>query len=41
LPLTLTFAKAGTQDVTVAVQKIGAMGPGGQAGSGMAMPTHR
>jgi periplasmic copper chaperone A len=32
-PLTLTFAKAGTQDVTVTVQKVGAMGPG------MDMPT--
>jgi copper(I)-binding protein len=37
-PLTLTFAKAGTQNVTVAVQKVGSMGPGGEAGSGMTMP---
>jgi hypothetical protein len=28
LPLTLTFAKAGAQQVTVDVRKVGAMGPG-------------
>lgn len=42
-PLTLDFAKAGKRQVTVAVGKIGAMGPGGQAGGnmpGMAMPAH-
>jgi copper(I)-binding protein len=37
-PLTLTFAKAGAQEVTVSVQKIGAMGPGGQGGNSMSMP---
>jgi len=36
-PLTLTFQKAGTQQVTVAVQKIGAMGPGAMTGSPMPM----
>jgi copper(I)-binding protein len=46
-PMTLTFAKAGSQEVTVAVQKTGAMGPGGgQSGGGttmpgMTMPMHR
>jgi copper(I)-binding protein len=40
-PVTLTFAKAGTRDVTVTVQKAGSMGPGGQAGGGMDMPMHR
>ena len=33
-PLTLTFAKAGAKNVTVSVEKIGAMGPGGAASSG-------
>jgi copper(I)-binding protein len=36
--LTLTFAKAGAQQVTVSVQKVGAMGPGGATGNGMNMP---
>jgi len=35
-PLTLTFAKAGSQTVNVTVQNVGAMGPGGQGG--MEMP---
>ncbi len=30
-PLTLEFAKAGAREVTVSVQKVGAMGPGGDA----------
>jgi copper(I)-binding protein len=38
-PMTLTFAKGGTRDVTVSVQKIGAMGPG-KAMPGMDMPMH-
>ncbi|HXP03924.1 MAG TPA: copper chaperone PCu(A)C [Stellaceae bacterium] len=33
-PLTLTFDKAGTREVTVTVQKVGSMGPG------MDMPMH-
>jgi periplasmic copper chaperone A len=37
-PLTLTFAKAGAQQVTVSVQKVGAMGPGGETGNGTDMP---
>lgn len=37
-PLTLSFEKAGTREVTVSVQKVGAMGPGGQATGGMQMP---
>jgi copper(I)-binding protein len=36
-PLTLSFEKAGQREVTVAIEKPGAMGPGGQAG-GMQMP---
>jgi len=36
-PLTLTFARAGAENVTVTVQKVGAMGPGDQSG-GMNMP---
>jgi copper(I)-binding protein len=48
-PLTLDFAKAGAQQVTVTVEKVGAMGPGnpatGQTGGmnmpGMDMPAHR
>jgi copper(I)-binding protein len=36
-PLTLSFEKAGQREVTVKVEKPGAMGPGGQAG-GMPMP---
>ena len=45
-PLTLDFAKGGAQQVTVAVEKVGAMGPGAQAGGGMSnmpgmnMPMH-
>jgi periplasmic copper chaperone A len=35
-PLTLTFAKAGSQTVNVTVQNVGAMGPGGKGG--MEMP---
>jgi hypothetical protein len=37
-PLTLTFAKAGAQQATVSVQKVGAMGPGGETGNGTDMP---
>jgi periplasmic copper chaperone A len=36
-PLTLTFAKAGPENLSVTVQKVGSMGPGGQSG-GMNMP---
>ena len=36
-PLTLGFAKAGTREVTVRVEKIGATGPGAPGG-GMPMP---
>ncbi|HUC08949.1 MAG TPA: copper chaperone PCu(A)C [Stellaceae bacterium] len=36
-PLTLTFAKAGSENVSVTVEKVGSMGPGAQ-GSGMNMP---
>ena len=44
-PLTLDFAKAGARQVTVSVQKVGAMGPGGEASGnastpGMNMPMH-
>jgi len=43
-PLTLTFAKAGSENVTVTVQKVGSMGPGNQSGGmnmpGMDMPMH-
>jgi copper(I)-binding protein len=39
-PLTLTFEKAGTREVTVAVQKVGSMGPGMNM-PGMDMPMHR
>lgn len=39
-PLTLTFAKAGSQQVTVTVQKVGSMGPG-DGMPGMDMPMHR
>jgi periplasmic copper chaperone A len=38
-PLTLTFDKAGTRDVTVTVQKVGSMGPGMNM-PGMDMPMH-
>jgi hypothetical protein len=38
-PLTLDFTKAGARDVTVSIEKVGAMGPGGgTAGNGMSMP---
>jgi copper(I)-binding protein len=45
VPLTLTFAKAGTREVSVAVQKVGSMGPATQSGGmnnmpGMDMPMH-
>jgi copper(I)-binding protein len=36
-PLTLTFAKGGTHEVTVAVEKVGAMGPAGAPGGAMPM----
>ena len=36
--LTLSFEKAGQREVTVAVEKAGAMGPEGHAGAGMQMP---
>ena len=43
-PLTLTFAKAGSQNVAVSVQKVGSMGPGKPSGGenmpGMDMPMH-
>ena len=40
-PLTLTFAKAGTQSVTVEVRKVGEMGPGdGARMPGMKMPSN-
>lgn len=38
-PLTLDFAKAGTKQVDVSVEKVGAMGPTGGDG-GMTMPMH-
>jgi len=37
-PLTLDFAKAGAKQVTVSVEKVGAMGPGEPAGGNMNMP---
>jgi copper(I)-binding protein len=37
-PLTLDFANAGAKQVTVTVEKIGAMGPGEAAGGNMNMP---
>jgi hypothetical protein len=37
-PLILDFAKAGERQVTVSVQKVGAMGPGGETGGTMSMP---
>jgi len=37
-PLTLDFAKAGAHQVTVNVEKVGAMGPGGTSNSGANMP---
>jgi len=36
-PLTLTFAKGGTREVTVAVEKVGAMGPAGATSGAMPM----
>ena len=43
-PLTLSFAKAGSENVTVTVEKVGSMGPGNQGGGmnmpGMNMPMH-
>ena len=43
-PLTLTFAKAGSENVAVEVEKVGSMGPGDQSGGmnmpGMNMPMH-
>jgi copper(I)-binding protein len=45
-PLTLSFAKAGPREVTVPVEKVGAMGPSGRTGGaadmpGMTTPMHR
>jgi copper(I)-binding protein len=37
-PLTLDFAKAGAKQVTVMVEKVGAMGPGGGSGGNAGMP---
>ena len=37
-PLTLSFEKAGPREVTVAIEKPGAMGPESHAGGGMQMP---
>ena len=37
-PVTLSFAKSGTREVTVSIEKAGAMGPGAQATGGMQMP---
>jgi periplasmic copper chaperone A len=37
-PLTLDFANAGAKQVTVTVEKIGALGPGESAGGNMNMP---
>ncbi|MFZ2003988.1 MAG: copper chaperone PCu(A)C [Stellaceae bacterium] len=37
-PLTLDFAKAGPRQVTVNVEKVGAMGPGAKTDSGPSMP---
>ena len=39
-PLTLEFEKAGKREVTVTVEKAGAMGPGSRGGMDMPMP-HR
>ncbi len=38
-PLTLTFEKAGTREVTVSVEKVGARGPEKATGGDMKMPT--
>lgn len=35
IPLTLTFAKSDAQQITVPVEKVGAMGPAGASGGGM------
>jgi periplasmic copper chaperone A len=37
-PLTLSFEKAGTREVTVSVEQAGAMGPGKATGGSMPMP---
>jgi len=37
-PLTLDFVKAGKREVMVSVQKVGAMGPGGETGGSASMP---
>ena len=37
-PLTLDFEKAGRREVTVMIEKAGAMGPGPAGGAGMNMP---
>lgn len=37
-PMTFDFAKAGKREVPVSVQKVGAMGPGGETGHNMNMP---
>jgi len=42
-PLTLDFAKSGPREVNVTVEKVGAMGPGGQGSGemgGASMPMH-
>jgi hypothetical protein len=39
-PLTLSFDRAGSREVTVAVEKAGAMGPGGQAAGPPPMHMH-
>jgi periplasmic copper chaperone A len=39
-PMTLDFATAGAKQVTVTVEKVGAMGPSEPAGGGMNMPMH-
>ena len=36
-PLTLSFERAGNREITVAVEKAGAMGPEGHTGAGMSM----
>jgi hypothetical protein len=38
VPLTLTFAKSGAQQITVPVEKVGAMGPAGAGIGGMKTP---
>ena len=39
-PLTLSFEHAGPRQVTVAIEKAGAMGPPGQATGSPSMPMH-